>query len=416
MSAAWALYRLAAPWAGRLSPLALPFLPPGERALWPERRGGGALAPADAWVHGASLGEASAVRPLLEALRERARGAALHATATSRSGRERLASFGVPATLAPLDEPAATRRFFERLRPKRVFIVETELWPHWLMAAERRGVPVAFVSARLSERSLTGYRRLGAPLRRRVAALAAVLCQSEEDAGRWRVLGADPARCVVTGNLKNDALPHPVDRAAAKRALGFDPARPLLVFGSARPGEMRVFARGWLARPAAVRERWQVAVVPRHPQASPSLHREALAAGLPVDGAGEASVPPRWRWDARLGVLRGYYGAADVALVGGTLAPYGGHHPLEPAACGAAVAIGPHHGAQRGAVEALNVAGALPRIASESDALAHLAMLLEDDAARARAAAAALAAAEASRGATGRTMDALDRFGVWPPS
>jgi 3-deoxy-D-manno-octulosonic-acid transferase len=340
----------------------------------------------------------------------------MHATATTRSGRERLASFGVPATLAPLDEPAATRRFLERLRPRRLLIVETELWPHWLMAAEGRNLPVAFVSARLSERSLRGYRRLGVPLHRLAAGLAAVLCQTEEDARRWRALGAPEACCAVTGNLKNDALPHPVDRAAARRALGLNPALPLLVLGSVRPGEMARFARGWLAVPAPVRERWQVAVVPRHPHASAGLHREALAAGLPVDHAGERSAAPAWRWDARLGVLRDYYGACEVAFVGGSLRPYGGHHPLEPAATGAAVAIGPHHGSQRAAVEALVAAGALPPIASEAEALAHLTALLADESLRRRCAAAALVAADSARGATARTITQLERLGVWPPA
>ena len=414
MSAAWRLYRLAAPWAGRLSPLALPFLPAAERALWNERLGRCVPGPADAWVHGASLGEAGAVQPLLEALRAAAPGARLHATATTRSGRERLASADVPATLAPLDTPAATRRFFDALAPRRLLIVETELWPHWLLEAERRGVPVAFVSARLSERSLRGYRRLGAPLARLAAGLAAALCQTDADARRWLALGVRPERCVVTGNLKNDALPRPADRAAARRALGLEPARPLLVLGSVRPGEPARLARLWAGLAEPVRARWQVAVVPRHPHASAALLAEARAAGLPVAGAGEAAVFPAWRWDARLGVLRDYWAACDVAFVGGSLAPFGGHHPLEPAATGAAVAIGPHHGSQQAAVDALEKSGALPRIDSERAALDHLADLLGDDAARARRAAAAMAAAEAERGATARTMAQLVRLGVWP--
>jgi 3-deoxy-D-manno-octulosonic-acid transferase len=399
-----------------MAPLALPFLPAGERARWPERLGRAAPAPADAWVHGASLGESGAVRPLLDALRGAAPHARLHATATTRSGRERLAGFGVPATLAPLDAPAPVRRFFDALRPRRLLIGETELWPHWLIEAARRGTPVAFVSARLSERSLRGDLRLGAPLARLISGAAAVLCQTAEDARRWRALGARAERCEVTGNLKNDALPRPADRAAARLALGLDPSRPLCVLGSVRPGELERLAPLWRRLPETARGLWQVAVVPRHPRASAALAREERAAGLPVDGAGERAIHPAWRWDARLGVLRDYYAACEVAFVGGSLAPFGGHHPLEPAGAGAAVAIGPHHEAQAAAVRALEARGALPPIRDEAAALNHLAALLTDDAARASAAAAALAAAEAERGATARTMAALGRLGVWPPS
>lgn len=416
MNAAWALYRMGAPWAARLSPLALPFLPAAERALWPERLGRAAPAPADAWLHGASLGEAGAVHALIRALRAAAPDAALHATATTRSGRERLASFGVPSSLAPLDAPAPARRFFARLAPRRLLIVETELWPHWLLEAARRGVPAAFVSARLSERSLRGYRRLGRPLARLAANLAAVLCQTETDRRRWLALGVRPECCAVTGNLKNDALPRPADRAAARRALGLEPDRPLLVLGSVRPGELARLAPLWTALPAPARARWQVAVVPRHPHASAMLMREARGAELPVESAGEDAVFPAWRWDARLGVLRDYYAACDVAFVGGSLAPFGGHHPLEPAATGAAVAIGPYHESQRAAVDALIAAEALPPIDGEAAALAHLSALLTDGALRSRRAAAALAAAEAERGATARTMAELERLGVWPPS
>lgn len=416
MSAAWSLYRLGAPWAARLAPLALPFLHAQERALWPERLGRVPHAPAETWVHGASLGEAGAVCALLDALRASRPAAGLHATATTRAGRERLASFGVPASLAPLDAPAPVRRFFETLAPRRLLIVETELWPHWLLEAARRAVPVAFVSARLSERSLRGYRRLGPPLARLVADAAAVLCQTEADAQRWLALGAHPERCAVTGNLKNDALPRPARRPAARLAFGLEPERPLLVLGSVRPGELTKLAPLWRDLPGPVRARWQVAVVPRHPGASAALRREARAAGLPIEGAAEDAVFPAWRWDARLGVLRGYYAACDVAFVGGSMARFGGHHPLEPAATGAAVAIGPHHDTQRAAVDTLVAAGAMPPIDGEAAALAHLAALLTDDAQRARRAAAALAAAEAGRGATGRTMAALGRLGVWPES
>jgi 3-deoxy-D-manno-octulosonic-acid transferase len=410
MSLAWTLYHAAAPWAARGLALATPFLAAEERRLWPEREGRVRAARADAWIHAASMGEALAVGPLLEALRATAPGALLHVTATTRSGRGRLAALGAPVSLAPLDAPGPVARFFETVAPRRLLIVETEVWPHWLEAARARAVPVAFVSARLSERSLAGYRRLGTPLRDLCAGLAAVLCQSEGDAERWRALGAPADRVRVTGNLKNDALPVPGDRRAARERLGLDPARPVLVLGSVRPGELRVLAPVWHALDPALRARWQVAVVPRHPRAAAALRREARAAGL-SEGAASG-----WRWEDRLGVLRDYYAACDIGCVGGSFAAYGGHHPLEPAAAGAAVAIGPYHATQGEGVALLAAAGALPPIRDVAGALAWLSRLIGDDAVRMRATADAARAVAASRGATARTLDHLTAWAFWPPA
>src|SRR5262249_11619230 len=154
-----------------------------------------------------------------------------------------------------------------------------------LIETRRRGIPAAVVSARLSPRSLEGYRRLGAPLAELVGGLGGVLCQSEEDCARWRMIGARPDRAVVTGNLKSDALPHPApNRAAARQALGLDPDRRLLVLGSVRPGEVRTLARVWRAIGPALTGAWQVAAIPRHPRASGKLRAEAREVGQALAG------------------------------------------------------------------------------------------------------------------------------------
>ncbi|MBI5711046.1 MAG: 3-deoxy-D-manno-octulosonic acid transferase, partial [Candidatus Eisenbacteria bacterium] len=354
MSLPWTFYRLAAPLLGAVAPAAQVFVSAHERALWSERMGRTVLpGGCHAWVHAASLGEATAARALTRELEALQPGARLLLTATTRGGRERLGSLGHPVAIAPIDSPQATRRFFAGVRPARLILIETELWPHWLMRARAGRVPVAVVSARLSERSLARYRGLGGGLRALVAGLAAVLCQTPEDAQRWLALGSRPERTEVAGNLKDDALPEPAeDRAAARALLDLDRARPLLVLGSVRPGEVALLAAAWRGLPAGLRERWQVAALPRHPRAAAELRAEAARAGQ----RGVAAGPPvggDWRWEDRLGVLPRYYAAADVAVVGGSLAPYGGHNPLEPAACGAAVIMGPHHQSQAAGVRAL---------------------------------------------------------------
>jgi 3-deoxy-D-manno-octulosonic-acid transferase len=340
-------------------------------------------------------------------------GARLQLTSTTRSGRERLRAAGHDAVLAPLDTPQAVRRFHRGVQPERLFLLETELWPHWLLEARRSSVPVAVVSARLSERSVVRYRRLGGDLRALVAGLAAVLCQSEDDLERWTLLGAKSERACVVGNLKSDGLPEAApDRGEARRALGMDAKRPLLVLGNVRPGEARPLARAWRALPAARRAEWQVVAVPRHPRALSQLQSEALGAGLAsLSGATPSDA---WRWDERLGVLTRWYQAADVAFVGGSLAPYGGHNPMEPAACGAAVIMGVHDFSQRASVRALERAGAMWRVADGAGLARAFETLLGSAEARSERSRAGLRVAAAERGSAARAVTQLAERGLWP--
>ena len=399
---------------GSLAPAAGDVNTPAERVLWRERMGrlvrpGGC----DAWVHSASLGEAVAASALVRELRRLEPEARLQLTATTRGGRERLSALGLPAALAPLDTPQAVARFFHGVRPERLFLIETELWPHWLMRAARERMPVAVVSARLSERSVRHYRGLGSGMRNLVADLAGVLCQSEDDQQRWLSIGARPERTTVVGNLKSDGLPMPAtDRAAERERLGLDRDRPLFVLGNVRPGEVRLLVRAWREQAVELRRRWQVVAVPRHPRALRQLQAEAIAAGLTAMNA--ASPTDAWRWDARLGVLSDWYRAADLAFVGGSLAPYGGHNPLEPAACGAAVMMGPHDASQREAVRALDRAGGIWRVPDARALSGALEALLGHDELRASRAAAALRVAASERGSAARAVQRLRELSLWP--
>lgn len=416
MNALWSTYRVVAPVVGALAPVAGVFTSPAERVLWRERLGHVRLpGGCDAWVHAASLGEAVATLPLVRELERVHPGARLQLTSTTRSGRERLRAAGFAGVLAPLDTPQAVRRFHRGVQPARMFLLETEIWPHWLLAARAARIPVAVVSARLSERSVHRYRRLGADLRALVAGLDAVLCQGEDDLERWQALGARPEHTSVVGNLKSDGLPQAEpDRAAVKRALGVDAARPLLVLGNLRPGEARPVARAWRSLAPSLRSLWQVVAVPRHPRALEQLQQEAQGAGL--SSAERGSPSDAWRWDERLGVLTRWYQAAEVAFVGGSLAPYGGHNPMEPAACGAAVIMGVHDFSQRGSVRVLERAGAITRVADTAALTRAFESLLGSSAARAERSRAGLRVAAAERGSAARAVARLVERGLWPRS
>ncbi len=410
----WGTYRALAPVLGVLAPAAGMFTSPSERVLWRERLGqvtrpGGC----DAWVHSASMGEAVAAGPLVRELRARHSAARFQLTSTTRSGRGRLLALEPGSSLAPLDTPQAVRRFFHGVGPERLFLIETELWPHWLLRARQQEVPVAIVSARLSERSARRYRSLGPGFRRLVGGLAAVLCQGEDDQQRWLSLGAKSERTSIVGNLKSDGLPEPAaDRGAERAALGLERDRPLLVLGNVRPGETRLLVRAWRAVPAALRARWQVVAVPRHPRALAQIQAEAIAAGLTAMAG--AAPSDAWRWDERLGVLTSWYRAADVAFVGGSLAPYGGHNPMEPAACGAAVLIGPWHGSQREGVRALEAAGAIWCVADDHALAGAFEALLGHEELRAIRSQAAVRVAGSERGSAARAVDRLMELGLWP--
>jgi 3-deoxy-D-manno-octulosonic-acid transferase len=415
VSLAWLGYRALAGGLGMLAPHARWLVSSHERGSWSERLGRVDVAGGvHAWIHAASMGETLAASALLEPLGRLQPGMKVQLTATTRGGRARLRRIDPCATLAPLDMPQSTGRFFRGVNPRRLFLLETELWFHWLLQASQRQVPVAVVSARLSQRSLGRYRTFGSSLRRLVAGIEAVLCQSEADAERWRLLGARPGRVAVVGNLKNDALvPPAASRPQARAMLGLDPTRPLLVLGSLRPGEAAPLARAWRSLPATLTDAWQVAAVPRHPAASAEVLSEAVNAGVRVSE--RAPAPPGvWRWEDRLGVLASYYQAGEVAFVGGSLGNYAGHNPLEPAACGAAVVMGPHHRSQLTAVEALTAHGGLVVVKDERELAATLARLLGDPREREQRAAAALATAEASRGAAQRAVHQLVAWNLWP--
>jgi 3-deoxy-D-manno-octulosonic-acid transferase len=421
MSLAWAAYRLVAPAIGALAPHARLFASPDERPLWGERMGSVATPePCDAWIHAASLGEAGAAVSLVRELLALEPSSRLRLTATTRTGRAKLAALGVPVSLAPIDSPQAVTAFLRAVRPRRLFVIETEIWPHWLLAAKEAHLPVIFVSARMSEDAARGYAVFGSALRGLMASVELALCQSGADAERWISIGVPRERTRVTGNLKFDSLPSPAaDRALARAALGLDAARPLLTLGSVRPGEVRIIARAWNALPADERARWQVVAVPRHMRAASELLAEARSEGLTSVSAEPGATPETrvgdraWRWDAQPGVLNAYYAASEVAFVGASLVPLGGHNPLEPAACGAAVLMGPHGRHQRDAIAALQAHRGI-RIATVREFGAALEALILDEAQRRQLSAGGRAAVEAMRGATKRSLRELVALRLWP--
>ena len=303
--------------------------------------------PVATWLHAVSVGEVNAAAPLVRALRAAHPERALLLTTVTPTGSARAAElFGdsVRQVYLPYDTPGAVRNFLDHFQPAQAIVLETELWPNLFVEAARRDIALVIVNARLSARSLRGYRWIGRLVRIALRAVAHVAAQSPDDLERYRQLGLDPARGSVPGNLKYD-LDLPVDLAArgvARRAAWGD--RRVWIAASTHPDEEAAV----LAAHRAVLARWPDALLlwaPRHPERFERVFDQAASSGLRVQRRtrdGEPGIDAQCFVIDTLGELLAFYASSDVAFVGGSLQPVGGHNPLEPAALGVPAIVGPH--------------------------------------------------------------------------
>ena len=297
------------------------------------------------WCHAVSVGEVRAVQPMLSLLQENERtsGRVVLSTVTP-TGQEtarRECGFVQRIFYFPLDLPCAVKRALGRVRPELFVTVETEVWPNFFAACFKRDVPVIMVNGRISDQSFPWYRRFRWFFRPFFEKVTMFLMQSEEDARRIRELGARPEAVKVTGNMKYDRVsePVPLPEAVARWAQeGF-----LLVAGSTHAGEEEELI-DVLGRPGT--RKLRLALVPRHPERFDEVSRLLDAKGLEYARYTEVlgGQAPRGKImlvDA-MGVLDGFYSLADLAFVGGSLVPVGGHNLLEPAMHGVPVLTGPY--------------------------------------------------------------------------
>jgi len=334
------------------------------------------------------------------------RGDAVAGSAMTLAGRAlwRELAPALPSGLAPLDHPWCVARALRRVAPSALVLVETELWPTWIALAHARGVPVAIVSARLSDRSFSRYQLARAWVRRVLARVDAIGARSERDAERFVALGADAARVSVTGDLKLE--PEPTAPALAPELSARLGEVPLIVAGSTHAGEERA-ALAALAAAEAAGLRAALVLAPRRVERAGEVLALARGRRVRLRSAGEGA--PLRAGEVlvldTLGELPALWAHASVAFVGGSLAPgVGGHNLLEPAQHARLVLHGPHVESAREAAELLGRCGGAERVADAVDlARAVVGALRDPEQARARGAA-GLAALAANRGALARTI------------
>jgi 3-deoxy-D-manno-octulosonic-acid transferase len=382
----------------------------GERFGW----GPTLSAAPSVWLHAVSLGEMTAAAPLVRALRSRYPQSPLVLTTATPTGKARardLLGARVDVRFLPYDTPDAVARFLDRIRPRLAILMETELWPNLFRECERRRVPLVLASARLSAKSVARYGRFGRLFRGIFSASSLIAAQTALDAERFIAIGAPSARIHVIGNIKFDmqVSQEVITRGAALRS-SLGGARPVWIAGSTHAGEEEQVLEAHrilqIGQPNAL-----LLLVPRHPDrfeaVADLLRRRAVRFTRRSSGAAPDGATPVVLVDT-VGELGALYAAGDVAFVGGSLVPIGGHNLLEPAALGLPVLTGPSYSSSRDIARLLIRQGAALQVADARELAAALARLLGDQAARQRMGAIGRRIVESNRGSVARLLELIE--------
>ncbi|HUN71527.1 MAG TPA: lipid IV(A) 3-deoxy-D-manno-octulosonic acid transferase [Steroidobacteraceae bacterium] len=393
-----------------------------DRSYWRnfgERFGLGPRVPSSPiWVHAVSVGEVQAAAALVFALRDRYPQVPVLVTTFTPTGAARartLFSGAAEVRFLPFDLPGSVRRFLERTRPRLAVIMETELWPNLYRQCRRRRIPLVIASARLSRRSTDRYRHLGALFKETVSGAVVVAAQGEADAERFRALGAAAERTHVTGNLKFDfTLPPDIRERGMALRRQYAPSRAVWVAGSTHGGveeEAVLAAQRHLgtALPGVL-----LVLAPRHPNRFGEVAAWLERQGAAFTRRSQPSAPAATGEGSSvllldtLGELLYFYAAADVAFVGGSLVPIGGHNLLEPAALGLPILTGPNNSNAEDVARLLLDCGAAKIVRNGAELGARVAELLSDQALRLETGERGRAAVDRNRGALEKLMRLLD--------
>jgi 3-deoxy-D-manno-octulosonic-acid transferase len=364
------------------------------------------------WIHAVSLGEVLAVSGLVEKMRSALPDHRILVSTTTDTGQDLARKRFGPENVIyfPMDFAFAIRPFLKALNPEMMILAETEFWPNTLRLLHGSGAQIAVVNARISDRSWPRYRRFAWALRRMLAHVDLFLAQTEEDGRRLQSIGADAAKVHITGNLKFDvSLPAPPPIVESLRqSLAGEAAAPVLVCGSTvedeEPPLLRAFENVLVSHPRAV-----MILAPRHPERFETVASIMEQMSIPFHSRSQ------WHGESlrggvllvdTIGELAALYGLADVAFVGGSLVPRGGHNIIEPAQHGVAIVTGNHTENFRDIVGLFRSCDAV-RIVGVSELPLMLMHLLANDAERLALGRRAKETILSQVGATDRTLEEL---------
>ncbi len=367
------------------------------------------------WFHTVSAGEAIGAAPTIRALRARMPEQRFLVTTTTPTGSEqvieRLGDI-VDHCYAPYDFPWAVTRFLRRVEPRALVLMETELWPNIIRGAKRRGAVTSLVNARLSERSARRYAHVSGLTRAMLRDVDHLFCQYPETARRFEALGADNAKLEVTGSIKFDLdIPSDLDSEVERLRQEWAPDRPAWIAGSTHPGEEEVV----LSAHEQLLRRFPnllLVLVPRHPRRVDDVEALCARAGLSsvrLSGGPSGEKKTEALIVDVMGQLLYWYGVAQVAFLGGSLVPVGGHNPIEAAVHGIPMLMARYRFNFAEITQQFAEAGCLTSVDADSLAGA-VADLLADPERRRAQGRAAREVIEANRGASDKLLARLEEI------
>ena len=339
------------------------------------------------WIHAVSVGEVNLCTQLIRALEPRVPNIKIVVSTTTTTGMgelRRLLPTHISKIYYPIDRQKSVSRALAAINPKVIVLIEAEIWPNFIWRAQKLGIPIFLVNARLSDRSYRGYKRLGFLFRPLFASFAGVGAQNETDAARLREVGCRPEVVSIVGNLKFDAAKlnerQTLDVPALLRQLGVPDDAPILLGGSTHDGEEAILAE--LAQRLRLRfPKLFLVLVPRHFERAREVGRQLRERGVKFVCRNEIFANTQFRageLDCLLvnttGELRFFYGNATVVFIGKSLTAIGGQNPIEPGAVGKAMVFGPnmqnfaditHHFLKKSAAIQVNSPEALEKTIAE---------------------------------------------------
>ncbi len=369
------------------------------------------------WIHALSVGEFRSAEPLINQMAERYGWSRLVLTTSTVTG-QKIARQHYGAKVKaigyfPFDIPWAICRVIRRINPQLVVLVESDLWPNFIAAINRRKIPIVWANARISAKSFKGYQRLKAILKSMFNQFDAIGTQTAADVEKLKQLGVSAEKITITGNIKFDQLVTEIKAGwidSEQQKLGWSDTIRVIVAGSTHEGEERQLLGG-LQQLQHQNDDLGLIIVPRDPQRADAVVQMGVEAGLktvlysmlPDDG-----LPPDLVVVDQMGLLRDLYALADIAFIGGSLVPFGGHNPIEPAALGKPLLWGPHMHNFREMANAFVAQGAAHEIADAVDFTQIVSTWLSDPEAAKGAGIAAREVIDQNRGSVAKIMEIVE--------
>ena len=394
------------------------FRAPAYWQRWSERFGKSPEIPDKAsilWIHAVSVGEVEASRPLVKALKIAYPKHRLLITTMTPTGSERVKLLFADTVFhcyLPYDLPFAINRFLKINQPVFGIIMETEIWPNLLLICKQQGIPVVLANARMSDRSARGYARFPALTKTVLNSLRFIAAQGQQDRDNFHKLGADITDVHAIGNLKYEInLPASLVEQSTAMRMMWDNNRPVWVAASTHEGEEEII----LHASRQIRAKFPnllLILVPRHPERFDRVTALTHRTGFKTLRRSEqrpCSSDIQVLVVDTMGELPLFYAACDVAFVGGSLIPRGGHNLLEPAALGRAVVTGSHFFNFNEITKQFLRANAAIEVSNTEELADTISSLLDNPEQRARMGEASLKLIAASQGASARLANLIKR-------